>query len=54
MPLFLERAWPDEEADWYDLAINARWLIQGEGSLDIFLIDYDKLRSKNNEKKGYR
>ena len=54
LPVFLERAIPDEEADWCELAMDAQALLSGKGSLAFFLIDYDKLRSKNNEKKGYR
>lgn len=46
MPLFLEKAEADRDADWYDLAMNARWMILGEGSLDFFTYAYEKRRNR--------
>lgn len=46
LPVFLERAIPDEEADWFELAMSAQGVISGEGSLASFLAEYDKLRSR--------
>ena len=49
LPVFLERARLDEEVSWYELAMCAQELIAGKGSLDFFLIEYNKLRKSNNE-----
>ena len=49
-PIFLEKAEIDEEADWFNLARQSRWMIMGEGDLDFFTYAYDDYKEKAKQK----